>query len=268
MRDQASSLRELKAQYQRLVARPKQETPKDFLASLKRQSPLSAVVLVYPDKLQVIYPDMSLWLNKIIKNPDKTLLWDQANILKNPSSLCNNQDDLRIKVLPRQPELLTLQGRSDSARYDFLKEMANRFNSHNEVWITIKASEIAYYHYLISAVSNICVMIPDSQEAIINCYESIKNIHKIKNNLDIFLLDFSSKPFVSEERYSARIKNVAKQFLGIDLTPMGVVLSSGRYFPQINEGGLLGVHNSTDSACGDFMYTFSESIVYNSLGMN
>lgn len=268
MRDQATSLRELRAEYDRLIARPKSETPESFLAKIKRPSPLSAVILIYPDDLQTAFPDIATWLPKVSLKSDNLYLWDQAGLIKSKALTDLDTNQLPFPVLPKQIELLNLQTRTDSARYEFLRNIANTFNNHQEVWITIKASELIYYKYMISAANALCIMLPDNQEAIIKGYEIVKSINSFSTGAEIKLLEFSPKSFYTEANATTRIKNVAKQFLGIDLIPLGVVLSNGRYFPPINEGGLRDLKNPTDLTCGDFMYSFSENIVYSTLGMN
>lgn len=268
MRDQATALRELRAEYDRLVARPKSETPESFLAKIKRPSPLAAVILIYPDDLQTTYTDIATWLPQLSMNSDNLYLWDQAGLIKNKQLTALDTAQLPFPVLPKQIELLNIQTRTDSARYDFLRNIASTFNNHQEVWITIKASELPYYKYMINAANALCIMLPDNQEAIIKGYEIVKSINSFSTSAEIKLLEFSSKPFTVEPNATIRIKNVAKQFLGIDLIPLGVVLSNGRYFPPINEGGLRDLKNPTDLTCGDFMYSFSENIVYSTLGMN
>ena len=81
-------------------------------------------------------------------------------------------------------------------------------------------------------------------------------------------MEFSSKPFLSEDFLCNRIKNVAKKFLGIDLYYAGVVLSNGRYIPPINEENQKSIKNQTGASCSDFMYSFSENIVNLTLGTN
>ena len=131
-----------------------------------------------------------------------------------------------------------------------------------------KASEIEYYSYLFNAANRLYLMLPDSEEAIIKGYEVVKKITSLKLLPKISLLEFSSTPFYNEGFTSNRIKNVAKQFLGIDLNYIGVVLSNSKYISQDNENIQSGIKFPTGQSCSDFMYAFSENIVNLPLGTN
>lgn len=106
-------------------------------------------------------------------------------------------------------------------------------------------------------------MLPDCQDSVIKIYEIIKNLHGLSDSPSkITLTEFSSNIASTEGNHSIRIKNVAKQFLGIDLCIEGVVLSNGEYIPKINEGNLKDEINQNDLNHCDFMYSFSQSLLY------
>ena len=267
MKDQASSLRELKANYDRIVAKPKVETSYDFLAKIKRTIPLMAYILIYPDSLKRVYPEIDNWLPQIT-NAQHTYLWDQANIVSNKLVTSKSSDLLSFPVLPKQMAMLDLINKTDSERFDFLRNLSNSFDNQSEVWISIKASEISYYTYLFNASNSLYIMLPDTEESIIKGYEIVKTINSSKITTPINILEFCSTTFYDEAFTTNRIKNVAKKFLGIDLYYAGVVLSNSRYIPPVNEGKQKDLKCTTGSTCSDFMYSFSKNIVNLTLGTN
>lgn len=267
MRDQAYELRRLKADYDRMLAKIKSEKPNEFLANIQRPSPFSACILVYPDKLQGFYPSITEWLPKISQSPQELYLWDQGSLVSKYIAEGSERNDLPFPILEKQDDLLDLPGKSDVEKLAFLRNINKNLDKHQEIWITIKSSEIQNYRYMIDSADSLCLMVPDHHESAIKCYEIIKQLYGMNCCLPIHLLEFSLNSTTSSSLTSIKIKNVAKQFLGIDLTPIGVVLSNNKYIPSINEGGE-GVKISTASACGDFMYSFSKNIVYPMSGIN
>ncbi len=268
MRDQAASLRELRANFDKAVTRTKSVSSADFLAQIRRESPLSAYILIYLDSLKAGYPDINEWLPQISSNPNNLYLWDQASLISSKKITTKDSQSLSFPILPKQMAMLDLTGKTDCERFEFLKNISETLDKHNEVWITIKSSEIEYYSYLFNAANKLILMLPDSEEAIIKGYEIVKKITNLKFTANISLLEFSSTPFPKEDFVSNRIKNVAKQFLGIDLTNIGVVLSNSKYISQVNENSQSGLKIPTGQSCSDFMYAFSENIVNLPLGTN
>lgn len=265
MRDQAESLRELKANYDRELAKNRLESPQDFLAKIKRPSPFTACVMIYQNDLhQAKYGDIYKWLPKICKSPDSVYLWDQANIMSTMGEAASKS----FPVMEKQPALQDLPTKSDAEKFSFIRNISDTLDKHNEIWITINSNELSNYSYLLKAADSICVMIPEHSEATVKSYELIKKLYSLGIETKIKLLEFSLKVFSAEASISNKIKSVAKQFLGIDLLPIGVVLSNSKYIPQINEGGSEVINTSADLVCGDFMYFFSESIVYPTSGTN
>ena len=265
MRDQAASLRELRANYDKMIAKSQGETHRDFLAKIKRVSPLSAYVLIYLDSINYSYPDIDKWLLALTNNPTKLYLWDQANII-NTKVLSSKPENILFPVLPKQMAMIDLPGKSDSERFEFLKKISNTLDKHNEVWVTIKASEISYYKYLIKSSNRLYIMLPEDNNATIKGYEAVKNIYNLDISSKINLLEFSSKFFINQSFISNKIKNVAKQFLGIDLFIKGVVLSNCKFIPSDYEGLQNALNSHSEPSDDDFMYVFSENIVNLPLG--
>jgi hypothetical protein len=266
MRDQATSLRELRANFDKIVTKQKAESTQDFLGKIKRESPLSAHILIYPDSLQASYPDIEGWLPQLSKNTKNIYLWDQANLIQKRILTQKNQDELPFPVMPKQVEMLDMTGKTDAECFTFLKNISQALDKQREVWITVNSRDLPYYSYLLKAANSLYIMLPEHNDSIIKGYEIVKNIFGLNLNSSIYLLEFSLKPFLTESNITTRIKNVAKQFLGIDLSNAGVVLSTNRYIPPINEGEFSGHKTTEDSSNSDFMYAFSENIVNLRLG--
>lgn len=266
MRDQATSLRELRANFDKIVTKQKAETTQDFLGKIKRLSPLSAHILIYPDSIKFDYPELDGWLPQISKNNTNIYLWDQADLIRKNILTKKAEENLPFPILPKQLELLDMTGKTDSECFSFLKNISQALDKQREVWITINSSDLPYYTYLLKAANSLYIMLPEHNDSIIKGYEIVKNIFGLKINSSINILEFSLKPFLTENTTTTRIKNVAKQFLGIDLGNAGVVLSTNRYIPPVNEGELSGLKTTDDSSNSDFMYAFSENIVNLRLG--
>ena len=266
MRDQATSLRELRANFDKIVTKQKAESTQDFLGKIRRISPLSAHILIYTDSIKADYPEIDGWLPQISKNNTNIYLWDQADLIKKNILTHKKDEELPFPVLPKQLELLDMTGKTDSECFGFLKNISQALDKQREVWITVNSSDLPYYSYLLKAANSLYIMLPEHNDSIIKGYEIVKNIFGLKINSSIKILEFSSKPFLTENTTTTRIKNVAKQFLGIDLSNAGVVLSTNRYIPPVNEGELSGLKTTDDSSNSDFMYAFSENIVNLRLG--
>ena len=266
MRDQATSLRELRANFDKIVTKQKAESTQDFLGKIRRISPLSAHILIYPDSIDADYPEIQNWLSQITENQSNIYLWDQADLIKKNILTKMKPDELPFPVLPKQLELLDMTGKTDSECFGFLKNISQALDKQREVWITVNSSDIPYYSYLLKAANSLYIMLPTHNDSIIKGYEIVKNLFSLKINSSIKILEFSSKPFLTDSNATTRIKNVAKQFLGIDLTNAGVLLSTNRYIPPVNEGELRELKSADDSSKSDFMYAFSENIVNLRLG--
>ena len=104
-------------------------------------------------------------------------------------------------------------------------------------------------------------MLSDSDDALLKGYETVKTLHLIQITSPVSILEFSSKPFPTTTTTAPKIKNVAKKFLGIDLSNVGVVLSSCRYIPMNEKGYLSKIKPFEEHSEGGFMYSFSENIV-------
>jgi hypothetical protein len=266
MKDQAASLRELKANYDKIIAKQQTESINDFLTNIKRDSISSAYILMYQENIPAKYPEIGLWLPKISKNPDNLYLWDQAELINNKILTEQEAVSLPFTVLSQQQEMLDLKTKTDFERFEFLKNITSTLEKYSEVWITINSNEIPNYKYLLNSANAICLMLPDCDESVIKGYETVKKITKNEINTPVTLLEFSSKPFPSEVFTATKIKNVAKHFLGIDLSNVGVVLSSCRYISLDNEGNISQLKPFEKLSDGGFMYSFSENIVNLPLG--
>ena len=123
MRDQATSLRELRANFDKIVTKQKAESTQDFLGKIRRISPLSAHILIYPNSIEAYYPEIQDWLPQISENQTNIYLWDQADLIKKNILTQKNQEELPFPILPKQIELLDMTGKTDSECFGFLKNM-------------------------------------------------------------------------------------------------------------------------------------------------
>ena len=279
MNDQASSLRRLKQLADQSQGLSAPETPESFLAGIARPSPFSSVALIIPDMPDVQYPPISSWISGIMQFSPRACFWDQAGTIKKDSI---PQTQIRLKypvpvrinsgltpltILPRQTDFEDLPHKPAEERIAFLRHAIRSLKSSSEIWISIKASELEVCSSLLHATDAVCIMVPAHPDSILRCYETVKGIHLSGYFSPIGLLDFIGPKSAPEESSSSRIKTVAKQFLALDLVTAGMVLSNCTYLPPENEPSLRDRIQAIENNSRDFLYCFSENLVYTLPGM-
>ncbi len=278
MNDQAASLRRLKQMVD--ASRANQEgNAESFLEGIVRPSPFSSIALIIPEMPDIQYPPVISWISGIMQYSPRACFWDQAGIIKK-ESIPQTQIRLRfpvpvrinagltpLSILPQQPDIADLPHKSEEERITFLNHIIRSLKSSSEVWISIHAGELASCASLLHATDAICVLVPPQPDSILRCYETVKSIHLSGYFSPIGLLDFIGPKSAPQESSSNRIKTVAKQFLALDLVTAGMVLSNCTYLPPENEACLRDRIQAIESNSRDFLYCFSESILYPLPGM-
>ena len=151
MKDQASSLRELKRQLDKNI----QATPEnleEFLGTVIRPSPFTAIALILPDQIQFDFPPIKTWIQGLMQHSPRAIFWDQAGLLE---SIPKTQIKLRfptpvriesgltpVTILPQQNFLTQETESSTGEKITFLKHIMRSLKNSSEVWISIKASEL------------------------------------------------------------------------------------------------------------------------------
>jgi len=272
MNDQASSLRRLKAIVDQ--TRAAEDNPEEFLSEIVRPSPFASIALIWPDLPSVDFPPVTSWISAMMQFSPRGCFWDQAEIIPS-SSLPKTQIKLKypvpvriesgltpLTILPHQPDFLDLSAKPVHSRVEFLRHLNRSLKSHSEVWISIRASELAKSSPILHSTDAVCIMVPPHNDSVIKCYETVKSVHLSGYFSPIGLLDFTATNSASGESSSKKIKIVAKQFLALDLVTSGMVLSNCTYIPPESESGLRGRIASTDESSRDFLYCLSESLIY------
>lgn len=273
MSDQAASLRELK---QKIDSEnlEKFEYPEGFLATIKRPSPYAAIALIIPESLGSFLPPAVHWLPKIVKDKRTACFWDQANILNENNAkqlnsanrikefLKTSQIDNQIKYLPKRNDIICADTLSESRKKILIDDIRKGLRGFSEVWISVHANELSQYMHIIHATDAACITVPEHKDAILKCYEAIKNLRLSGYFSPIATLDFISDNYTPNNLPSNTIKKVSKQFLSLDLITAGVVLLGRTYFlpefgQNLNEALTAAAPNSKD-----FLYSMSESIIY------
>ena len=278
MNDQAASLRKLKQMVDQSSS-PTQEGGESFLSQIMRPSPFSATALVIPDIPGVQFPPVTSWISGIMQHSPRACFWDQAGMIEK-NSIPKTQIRLRypvpvriesgltpLTILPQQEEFLDMPQKTESEKIHFLQHLTRSLKNSSEVWISIGAKELMANSAILHATDAVCVMVPPHPDAILRCYEVVKNIHLSGYFSPVGLLDFSPTNHAPGENLSVRIKNVAKQFLALDLVAAGMVLSNCTYIPPENEAGLRGRISSIETGSRDFLYCLSENLIYLLPGM-
>lgn len=278
MNDQASSLRRLKQRIDQ-TSPIKIMDPETFLSQIPRPCPFVSIALIFPDNLATNLPDIMGWIAGLMQYSPRACFWDQAGLIS-PERIPKTQIKLKyptpvrvesgltpLTILPKVENFQEICKDNESKRIDYLQHINRSLKGSSEVWISIKASELAKYYSIVHSTDAVCIMVPQHPEAIIRCYESVKATHLSGYFSPLGLLDFAPIRPASEELLSNRIKIVAKQFLALDLVHAGMVLSNCTYIPPDSEPNLRSRLLSVDDGSKDFLYCLSESLVYQIPGM-
>lgn len=250
------------------------ELPERFLSEIIRPSPFTTVALIIPDMPDVNFPPVRSWISGLMNFSPRACFWDQAQMIAK-DAIPQTQIRLRypvpvriesgltpLSILPHQPDLTGLSNKPLSDRIDYLRHLCRSLKSSSELWISIKASELAENNAILHSTDAVCIMVPNHPDAIFKCYETVKSVHLSGYFSPIGLLDFLPAKSATEENSSKKIKIVAKQFLALDLVASGMVLSNCSYIPPENEAGLRGRIIAVEEGSRDFLYCLSESLIY------
>lgn len=278
MVDQASSLRKLKSLVDQ-AGNVHHLDAEGFLSSIPRPSPFISIALIYPDSLFGDFPPILEWIAGLMQFSPRACYWDQASLipegriprtqikLKYATPVRIEQGLTPLGILPRIEDFKDICRSEEHVRVGFLQHLSRSLKPASEVWISIKASELTSYNSIVHATDAACIIVPQHPDSIIRCYETVKSIHLSGYFSPVGLLDICPvKPSI-EERLSLRIKNVAKQFLALDLVHAGMVLSNCTYIPPEIQPGLRSRLLAVDSGSRDFLYCLSESLIYQLPGM-
>lgn len=250
-----------------------QETPEDFLDSVPRTNKCSATALIFPQEYRSCFPEITSWITAIM-GKDKACLWDQAGLV-NEAMLPKTHTTLRyqtpkivkthsetITVLPKQNDLAAIIKGPQQERIRFLRQLNHNLKNYSEVWISIVDTELKTAFAHINAVDKICLMVPDHPEAAIKCYEIVKVLRNNGYFSQIELLEFASKNSDTSQKHTNKIKKVAKDFLGLDLIGLGMVLSSNTEENEKSIFHFLSEAQRTKKQRNDFLFVFNENVVY------
>lgn len=277
MNDQASSLRLLKAMVDQ--NQPEHPTPEDFLQEVTRPAPFTSVALIWPDDLIADFRQTTDWVSSLMQSSPRACFWDQAKMLpentiprtqirlKYPTPVRIEAGMTPLSVMPSQPSFPEICKADNKEKIDFLRHITRSLKPASEVWISIKASELAQHHSILHATDAACIIIPQRSESMLRCYEIVKSIHLSGYFSPLGLLDFQHPDQHTGESASNRIKIVAKQFLALDLVPAGMVRSNCTVVPPDSDINLRARLLSVDSASRDFLYCLSEGLLYQIPGL-
>lgn len=278
MKDQAASLRKLKQMVDN-ESKVQFIDSETFLAQVPRPSPFVTIALIIPDNLDIRLPPTPEWLSGLMQFSPRACFWDQASIipssrvpktqirLKYPTPVRMESGLTPLAILPRIANFHEILRFRESERISFLQHLTRCLKNSSEVWISIKSSELNLFNSILHATDAACVLIPQENDSILNCYETVKNVHLSGYFSPIGLLDIGARKIALEHRLSHRIKIVAKQFLALDLVHAGMVLSNCKYLPADLQPNLRMRISSTEESSRDFLYCLSESLIYQLPGM-
>ena len=280
MNDQATSLRRLKKivdQSETAVKKP--IDGETFLNTIVRPCPFTCTALVLPDNLIQGIPPVIDWIIALMEHSPRACYWDQAGFiakerlpktqiqLSYPTPLRIEQGLTPLNIMPRVETFTEICKGSETKRINFLQHLARVLKPFSEVWISIKASELSKYYPLLHSTDAVCVTVPFHKDSLLSVYETVKSIHLTGYFSPIGLLDMSPTNTAPQERISPRIKNVAKQFLALDLVPAGMILSNSTYIPPENKANLRTRIQAVEPLSKDFIYCLSESLIYQLPGL-
>lgn len=274
--DQAAALRQMKLEMEK---EREKESPETFLATVPHPCNIMAISLIMPDEYESLFPPIIDWLPQAMNRKAKSCLWDQAGLAQN-MVLNGKAGTLRYRMIetiesekhslsvrPAQNDFAQIIKDSANERVSFLKHIVHDLKQFSEVWISVKSSELKEYNSIIQCSDAVCIMVPPDHDSVLKCYEAVKNIKATGYSSPISLLEFSKTNSLNKQLLSDRIKNVAKNFLGLDLIGSGMVLSNITYEAPENYSCLGDKIASISAKERDFLYVLSESILYQIPGM-
>jgi len=271
MPDQASSLRELK-RFIDHVSPEQLPGPEAFLTSLPSPTAFPAIALIVPDRVGSAIPPLQKWLPKLLPQRRPPTLWDQAATLSATTLLPDASDrtPLMVKIdsasgplmaLPRQIAPARLQMRPIQDRIRFLRQVQRLFAGSSEVWITIPMKDFRSHLSLVHATDAAIVLVPHAQDAVLRCYEAVKAVHLSGYFSPISLAEMPDGNGLNPDKPAERIRLVAKQFLSLDLPPLGMVLSGIIPSSPTNPNGQ-NHQKPSIVPMYDFLHAFAERILF------
>lgn len=271
MPDQAASLRELK-RFIDTVSPEQLPGPDEFLASLPAPTKFAAIAVVIPDSTGTSMPTLQKWLPGLISSRRPPTVWDQAATLSATTTLPDCPDMVPqmahtdssagpLMVLPRQISPIMLQSRPVPDRIRFLRQVQKLFASTTEIWITIPMTDFHAHLPLLHATDAALILVPRHSEAVLKSYEAVKSVHLSGYFSPISLAEAPVDDEVISDPVIERIRAVAKQFLSLDLPPLGVVLSGiTQGSPTKSEG--VATEKPQVVFTYDFLRAFAERVLY------
>ncbi|HNW36508.1 MAG TPA: hypothetical protein PKM25_16340 [Candidatus Ozemobacteraceae bacterium] len=271
MSDQASSLRELK-RFIDHVSPEQLPGPEAFLASLPSPTAFATIALIVPDRVGTAIPPLQKWLPPLLPQRRRPTLWDQAGTLSVTTALPDTSDKtpLMLKIdsaigplmtLPKQISPTKLQTRPTPDQIRFLRQVQRLFAGSSEVWITIPMKDFRSHLPLIHATDAAIVLVPHAHDAVLRSYEAVKAVHLSGYFSPISLAEMPSGNDLSADQPIERIRLVAKQFLSLDLPPLGMVLSGITPSSPTNPNGQTPQKPSVVPMY-DFLHAFAERILF------
>ncbi|RCK75263.1 MAG: hypothetical protein OZSIB_4347 [Candidatus Ozemobacter sibiricus] len=268
--DQASALRQLKKLRDSLSpdALP---TAADLLASLPRPSGFPAIALVVPEHQGIDLPPLTSWIHSLLGDARRACLWDQAGLISliaptgvqepfTPAQATVESAVGPLLALPRIPGLAHLPGRPEADRIRFVRHLLRCLGSCTELWITLRAGELAHSQAILHATDLACLLVPQHPDAILRSYEAVKTIHLSGYFSTFGLIGLDAGEADGPASLVDRIMAVAKQFLSLDLVPAGMVLSGQSSRNSINTQARGLIARLDPSSC-EFFWFLTERLL-------
>ena len=278
MSDQASALRQLKKRFDEKVAEPL-PAPEVYLASLPRPTPFPTTLLVIPDKIGSQFPPLHDWLPALIRPGSRACLWDQGGFLSARTPALSALESLEgeqglpirqtvewatgpMWLIPRSTQFGTVPFSPEQDRMRFSKHLYQGLGTIGELWITLSQSDLSSSGAILHATDLAMILVPQNNESILRCYETVKALHLAGYFSPIMLLIESSEGDPTGQLIFQRIQGVAQQFLSLDLLPAGVILSGDRLPDPETVLRIRSALESIDPSSRQFMHAFSERLLY------
>ncbi|MBF0500777.1 MAG: hypothetical protein HQM09_11635 [Candidatus Riflebacteria bacterium] len=275
MQDQASSLRQLKKLFDRQAVEPL-PSPDFFLASIPRPTPFTSILIIAPDKVGSRFSPLQQWLPGFLRSGRSPTIWDQAGLLSARMAALEERDgdpslpsrhlvewsSGPVWLIPRIETFSDLVRQADAIRIRFSKVLNGLLSNMTSLWVTLSQNELSSCASLMHAVDIAIILVPQESESILRSYETVKTLHIAGFFAPILLLPESSLEDPTGMIMFDRIRNVAKQFLALDLLSGGV-LPSDNPSPDVETVARLhGIIDSIESYSRRFLYSFAERLLY------
>jgi hypothetical protein len=250
------------------------EDVETFLSAIPQLADFQVKGCIIVEGYEGLIPSNLAWA-KLIAPKGELCIWDQASIIDKglyPKTHSNLKFQVPQKIevnkkpyniIPKQENFMDITKASNTIKMQFLKQFVHNLKSYNELLILLNSKNLLDYASLLSSIRSMYLFVPNTDEGTLKAYEAIKTLRNAGYLSNFFLIETTSTSGLEQKSGATKIKNVAKNHLGLDLEGKIMVLSS---IDKKSSEGLFVTSESfkpesSDERC-DFLQILSENLLY------